>query len=171
MKKLIVIIIATLAIGIIGSAVFYACKKEEVKNNEQEVITLQQKAMGGDTIYIPGDCDGCTKIPDCNIKGAGCLPEVVISAPRLINEMSYILTNMVNMSPIENRDKIIAHQDLFKEILYSQWYNMILDGRLTVTVRKKASNHDGLFILDAMYIKHNKDIIPANASLPIRLVR
>jgi hypothetical protein len=166
MNKVLKIIIATLAIAVIGSAVFYACKKEEVKDNTNGEKTLQEKVSSGDTIYIPGGADGYTQRPDCEMKGDGCLPDVVISVPRLRNEIVPILNNMVNMNPLKNKDKIITHRELFKEILSPQWYNMIIDGNLTITVRKKL-NKNNAFILDAMYIQSNGNIIPANVSLPV----
>ncbi|MDR0603858.1 MAG: hypothetical protein LBG80_06100 [Bacteroidales bacterium] len=161
MKK---IILGLLALVIIGSAVFFACKKEtdtkrkEYKESIQlnDPIQKEGELIGWEVITV---ANFTTEAPDCeNPDGEGCAAEVTITYicaacqyPGFIPPLGArpIYEELVNLgndeSEDERRNRIIGHQEVFNQIMPPELIGGVIEGIYTISSVTYQGPNDHLY--------------------------
>jgi hypothetical protein len=136
MKKF---IFGLLALVIIGSAVFYACKKEDVKSNDIAANGLTKATDG--PIYIPTNLEEyCYECNSCSGTGGNCLPEVVVRPKSVgIDKVHGVFAELIDAEnkPDANeikREIVAENVDIFLLFISEEWINRIRDNTGFVSV-------------------------------------
>jgi hypothetical protein len=142
--KFIKIIIAVIAIAIIGTVVFFCCKKEkgdrynEYKEAIQPNDPIHKELLGWEVITI---ADQGTKGPECEGPGDGCAPEVTITficascqwpgyiPPEGARPVYGEIRKLEDDDTEEERkNRIINNESVFRQILPTELVDGVISG-------------------------------------------
>lgn len=123
-----------LAFVIIGSSVFFACKKERIGSNDIVTNGSTKAISTGDTIYIPTNlaiyCDDCN---ECYGTGGNCLPEVIVRPKNVgIDIIRNVFTELINAENNTNaneikRNIVAANVNIFLQFISEEWIDRIIN--------------------------------------------